>query len=137
MSDTFGEETPMIGTGTTQPETISLSDILLSAELIQQQETTDRATLNSILSLSIQSIKPKLVQWALLGFPYGYPIYEVTLVKPVVCSDGVQRDFMGYVEYLLGTTLLAHVSLLQPKFTDIEVRYALFGSTIKIVVIKP
>jgi hypothetical protein len=118
------------------PRTISLAEILAEAEVTKQKEQLDKALLDSILSVSVLDVKPKLIDWALKGYPNSYSIYEVTVVPPPLCSDGVQRNFMRYVEYLLQKTLYDHMMLLQPRFIDITLVYVIYENTIQIGVVK-
>ena len=116
--------------------TISIQDILGSVEVAQNQETQDKAKLEAIGVISFETLRASLLQWANRGFPNAYTIYEVPMVAPNVCSDGVSRSLPDYISFCSGKTIDEHVDVLRQRLIDIAVSYAYTGSVILIVVSK-
>ena len=116
------------------PPPISLSDIMNAIEVLQQKEAADKAALDVISTVSADSLRPKLVSWALAGFPNAYTLMEVTVNPPPQCSDGVVRDLTSYITFCSGKTIQEHVALLQEKLTDMTVSFANTGYAIVVVV---
>ena len=119
------------------PAPITMNDILSSVELIEQKETNDKATLESIGNITFDTLKAKLIQWAKQGFPSAYEIYQVSVTPPSVCSDGVTRDLADYITFCSGKSILEHVNVLQAKVTDMVISFANMGTYIAIVISKP
>ena len=118
------------------PPPMSLADILNSVEVIQQKETNDKATLESIGTTSAESLRPALITWATRGLPNAFPILEIAIQPPAQCSDGVSRSLTDYIVFCTGQTIESLVAQLQAKLTGMVVSFANFGSTIGIVVSK-
>lgn len=119
------------------PAPITLNDILSTVDLIEQKEAADKATLESIGTMTFETLKAKLVQWAKAGFPNAYEIYQVHILPPTVCSDGTIREITDYIQFCSGKTIHEHVSVLQAKVTDMVISFANMGSYIGIVISKP
>ena len=118
------------------PAPLRLEDILSSVELLRSKESADKSLLESIATISFDSLKPKLIQWAVSGFRNAYTIYEIPMVAPPLCSDGETRTLQDYVEFVSGKTIQAIVAELQARLADIVVSFAYTGSSILIVVSK-
>jgi hypothetical protein len=116
------------------PPPISLSDIMNAIEVLQQKEATDKAALDAISTASAESLRPKLVSWAIAGFPNASTLMEVMVSPPPQCSDGVVRDLTSYITFCSGKTIQEHVALLQEKLADMTVSFANTGYAIAIVV---
>jgi hypothetical protein len=133
-----GEPAPDISytgpTGPPPPQTISIQDILGSVEVVQNQESDDKAKLEAIGVISFDALRASLLQWATRGFPNAYTIYEVPMTAPSVCSDGVARNLPDYIVFCSGKTINEHVDVLQQRLVDIIVSFAYSGSAILIVV---
>ena len=140
MSDELTPEpvptTPGYVLETTPPPTISLQDILNAVEVSQTREAEDKVKLEAIGTISFETLRASLVQWAVRGFPNAYVVHEVSVASPSVCSDGVVRNLTDYVSFCSGKTITEHVAVLQERFTDIVVSFAYSGSAILIVVSK-
>jgi hypothetical protein len=121
-------------TGPAPLPTISIQDILGSAEVVQNQEAGDKAKLEAIGLISFETLRASLLQWATRGFPNAYTIYEVPMTAPSVCSDGVTRSLPDYIIFCSGKTINEHVDVLQQRLVDITVSYAYTGAVILIVV---
>jgi hypothetical protein len=137
----MSEEAPIetgqgMNTEPTPPPTISLSDITNAVEVVQVKETQDKATLESIGTLSFDSLKASLIQWAVAGYPNAYTVHEISVSPPGVCSDGVTRNLADYITFCSGKSIHEHVAVLQTRMPDISVSFAYTGSSIIIVVSK-
>lgn len=121
----------------TPPAPLSIADILASSELLEQKETADKATLDSIGMLTLDELRSRLVVWGRIGFPNAHGIHSVTITPPSVCSDGTTRSLDDYILFCSGKTLTEHVAVLQAKVaSDIQVGFANLGGSIAIVVTK-
>jgi hypothetical protein len=116
------------------PAPITIADILSSVEVLQQKEAADKTVLDAIGTASVESLRSKLVAWALAGFPNAYTLMEVTVNPPPQCSDGVVRDLTSYIMFCSGKTIQDHVALLQEKLVDMTVSFANVGYAIAVVV---
>jgi hypothetical protein len=116
------------------PPPITIADILGTVEVLQQKEAADKAVLDGIGTTSAESLRSKLVAWALAGFPNASTLMEVTVNPPSQCSDGVVRDLTDYITFCSGKTIQEHVALLQEKLADMTVSFANTGYAIAIVV---
>lgn len=126
-----------VPTGPTGPTNIiSLQDILSTVEVVQRQEAEDKAKLEGIGTISFETLKASLIQWANAGFPNAYEIHRVYIIPPSVCSDGVVRNLADYIVFCSGKTIHGHVDVLHQRTPDIEVSFANMGGYIGIVVSK-
>lgn len=123
-------------TGPQPPPVITLNDILNATEVITQKETADAAALNSIGSISFDTLKASLIRWAAAGFPNAYTIHDVAVSPPGTCSDGVTRSLSDYIPYVSGKTIQEHIAVLQERVLDFDVSFAYNGSSVLIVVSK-
>jgi hypothetical protein len=115
---------------------VAIEDLLNDVFVIQQKESSDKASLLGVSNLSAASLRPMLVSWAGQGFPNAYPILDLSIQPPAKCSDGVARSLADYIEFVSGKSLAEHVAVLQSRMTGIVVSYAWTGQTILIVVSK-
>jgi len=120
----------------TPPPPILLDDILSSMEVLRVTEAEHKSLLESIGTLSADSIRPRLIQWATSGFRNAYPIHEIYLSPPSVCSDGQTRSLQDYIQFVSGKTIQEHVAVLQARMPDIVVSFAYTGVSILVVVSK-
>lgn len=118
------------------PAPISISDILNDIVVLHQKEDNDKYTLDAIGTATHDSLRAKLVTWAMSGFPNAYPLMEVAVTPPTQCSDGVVRGLADYIVFCSGKTIQEHVALVQAKLVDIPVSFANMGYAITIVVSK-
>lgn len=125
-----------VSTGPAAPVVITLADILSATEIVRQKEAADKSALESIGSVTFDSLRTKLIQWATSGFPNAFTLMEVFVSPPAVCSDGVTRDLANYIIHCSGKTLAEHVAALQAKLPDIVVSFANTGASIAIVISK-
>jgi hypothetical protein len=117
--------------------TISLLDITTAIDVVRVTEQADKARLEAIGALTIDSLKASLIQWALLGYPNAHVIHSVVITPPALCSDGVSRTLGDYVLFCSGKMIHEHVQVLQARMIDITVSFANFGSSIGVTVSRP
>ena len=120
----------------TPPAPIYLDDILSSVQVLQQTEAEHRSVLESIGTLPYEYLKPALIQWATSGFRNAYPIHQIGITPPSLCSDGQARPLQEYIQFVSGRTIQEHVAVLQSRLPDMVVSFAYTGSVIVIVVSK-
>lgn len=119
------------------PAPITIDDLLNSVEVLQQKEAQDKIALESIGTISHETLKTKLLSWATAGFPNVYEITRVTISPPNQCSDGVTRNLADYIVFCSGKTINEHVAILAAKVTGMTISFANMGNFIAIVVSKP
>ena len=122
----------------TQPPlaVITLADILNATELVRQKEIADKSSLESIGNVTFDSLRSKLIQWGILGFPNAFTLMEISIIPPQTCSDGVVRGLADYIVFCSGKTINEHVDLLQQKLPDMIVSFANMSGNVAIVVSK-
>lgn len=118
----------------TPPPQITLADILAATDLLVQKESQDTSALESIGSISFDTLRTTLIQWAKAGFPNAYTIYVVAITPPETCSDGVKRGLADYLAFLTGKTMTELIAPLQARCPDFVLSYATTGPEILIVV---
>lgn len=118
------------------PVIIRLDDILNEVPILAQREAQDKATLEGIANQSFDSLKSKLIEWALQGFRNAFPLFEITINPPDCCSDGGHRTLTDYIQYCSGKTIHEHIVGLQDKMPDFVVSFSRTSQTIQIVVSK-
>jgi hypothetical protein len=137
LTDASGSIVSMDVSGTVlPPPTLTLADILAAQEVLAKREADDKATLEGIGTLSIETLRPKLIAWAVAGFPNNYSIQDLTIIPPEVCSDGVGRSLADYIVFCSGKTLAEHLIPLQATLPDITVSFTFTPPVISIVVLK-
>lgn len=129
-----GATGPIEATGPPPPPTITLTEILSEQQVLLQKELNDKATLESISQLSIETLRAKLIAWAVAGLPNAYEIHRVTITPPSACSDGVVRNLADYVVFCSGKTMAQHVAPLQITLPDIQVGFVSTPPVISVVV---
>ncbi len=135
---TVTEATPAPTQPVTEPTPpITIDDIINSVECIKVKENSDKATLESIGNTSFGNLKTQLIKWGVDGFTYAYPIIMITIEPPAICSDGVSRNLLDYIQYCSGKTIQEYVAIIQEKVRGIVVSYTRYSSHMAIVVSKP
>jgi hypothetical protein len=130
---------PLDISGTTfplPPPTLTLAEILAAQEVLAKREADDKAKLEAIGQISIDTLRPKLIAWAVAGFPNNYVIHDLTILPPATCSDGVGRSLADYIGFCSGKTLSQHIAPLQAVLPDITVAFTYTSPVISIVVVK-
>jgi len=118
------------------PPQITLADILAASEVVSQKEAQDKAMLESIGSISFETLRVTLIQWAKAGFPNASPLYSVAITPPETCSDGVKRTLSDYVTFVTGKTMAELIAPLQARCPEFVVSFATTGPEILIVISK-
>ena len=118
------------------PPTLTLADILAAQEVLVQREAADKAKLEAIGQISLETLRAKLIAWAVADFPNTYSVHDVTITPPSSCSDGVTRSLADYIVFCSGKSLSDHIAPLQAMLPDITVAYTSSPPVISIVVIK-
>ena len=120
----------------TPPPQITLADILAATEVISQKEAQDKALLESIATISFETLRTTLIQWAKGGFRNATPLYSVAITPPDTCSDGAKRSLADYVVFVTGKTMPELIAPLQERCVEFVVSFATTGPEILIVVSK-
>lgn len=118
------------------PPPLSIADLLSDQSVLEAKEQSDGQLFNAIGALTTDELKPTLLQWARIGFPNAFSVYQVSVQDPNLCSDGVSRGLADYIVFCSGKTIQDHVALLQEKLADIVVSFTYTGSMIHVVVSK-
>jgi hypothetical protein len=118
------------------PNVLSIDDLLADQSALLSKENGDRATVESIGTQSVFGLKPKLVEWALKGFPSAYPILELNVSPPSLCSDSVARNLYDYIQFLTSKTIEDHVAILQGNLQGMVVSFANMNGVTTLVVSK-
>ena len=123
-------------TGPPPLPTLTLVEILSDQQVLLQKEANDKATLEALGQISLETLRGKLVAWAVAGLPNNYVVHSTTMTPPAVCSDGVARNLADYILFCSGKSLTDHIAPLQAMLPDITIAYTWSPPVISIVVIK-
>jgi hypothetical protein len=118
----------------TPPAQITLADILAATEVIEQKEAQDKDALESIGTISFETLRTTLIQWAKAGFRNATPLHSVAISPPETCSDGVKRSLSDYVPFVSGKTMDELIAPLQARCPEFAISFATTGPEILIVV---
>jgi hypothetical protein len=110
--------------------------LLEERDQLLQKEAADRARVDTIESPDTTTLAAKLSEWAIKGFPGGFPIFSITLDPPTVCIDGIQRGLFDYVAYLAGMPIGDKMQRLTNKLKGMYVQCSYSGNTITFHVFK-
>ena len=108
----------------------TLEELLNEHTVMAAKEAADYTTLMTLFNQTIYQLKPQLINWASAGLPDGFPVGSVTITSPSVCSDGVSRDYLGYLQYIAKDTFPNLLLINQNRFTDIVFTYSFSNTTI-------
>lgn len=115
---------------------LSIDDLVNDNAMILVKEEQDKQSLLSIGVQSPQALRPTLLQWAKQGFPAAYPLLNISIHPPTLCSDGVARTLEEYIMFCSGKSLFEHVQTLQCKLTGMILGFTNMGSYLSVVVSK-
>lgn len=90
---------------------ITIEELLQTKEAALLLEEEDRTALRTVLTIDEAQLKKQLLLWVGAGFPNSYVLHTVQLTIPPVCSDGVSRDFLQYVSFLMPEFSISQVVL--------------------------
>jgi hypothetical protein len=99
----------------------SIDTLLTEQEKTLQKETTDRSTVNTIDNPDTTMLGNKLREWAFAGFPNVFPIFSIHIDPPTLCSDGVSRTFLQYIDYVCQEPVGDRIARLQSKLQGMEI----------------
>ena len=85
------------------PVIIRLYDILNEVPILAQREAQDKATLEGIANQSFDSLKSKLIEWALQGFRNAFPLFF-----PNIANTSSTTSHGGLLRALKYATWLVH-----------------------------
>jgi hypothetical protein len=93
---------PTAATGPVEPPNIAtLEELMSSHAVVVAKEAADRVALSGLVTPIRDQYRSQLFQWAGLGFPAIFIIQTFELTPPTYCSDGVSRDPVEYLNYLI------------------------------------
>jgi hypothetical protein len=118
------------------PHIATIEELLSSHAALVAQETVDRARLGALTSPTPEAYRPRLFAWAAAGFPPIFVVRTFNIAPPSVCSDGVTRDAVNYVWYLLGTEIGDIIANIQSLMPGISVSYSFDQNRLQIHVTK-
>jgi hypothetical protein len=117
---------------------VSLDELMSSHAVVLAKETSDRQRLSELTSPSREQYRPPLFQWAAMGFPHCFIIQSFDIAPPNICSDGVSRDPMAYLQYLFKpTTFDSVLDSIRSVMPGISVTFSFLGTSLRIHVSKP
>jgi hypothetical protein len=122
--------------GTAEPPRILLSDLMSQASVLQQQESTDTASLTALATPDVSDIRNKMTAWLASGMQGACNLVRVPITPPNVCSDGVSRNIYDYIVFLSGKSILEHMKAFQDLLPEFEVGYRCSRTEIVFCVIR-
>lgn len=125
---------PSAATGPTEPPNIiTLEELLQSYDVTLAKESIDRQSLNGLVNPQREQYRPQLFQWASGGFQPTFIVQSFEITPPNICSDGVTRDTMAYLQFLLTPTNLDGVlDAIRALMPGILVTFSFVGNTLRI-----
>lgn len=110
----------------------SIDELLTSLAAVVSKETSDRVLLAPLANPTPGAWRSQLFDWAAAGFPIVHIVQSFAIIPPTRCSDGVSRDPVGYINYLLGSDLDIVVPNIQSMMTGIAVAYSYADDKLRI-----
>jgi hypothetical protein len=114
------------------PMVVDISELLVSIGAIQVQEASDRTKLSVLLHETRDTLRPQMFEWASAGFTPIYIVQKFELNPPSICSDGIQRNTLSYIEYLLGKDMGQIIAAIQALCLGVIISYSVSGNTLNI-----
>jgi hypothetical protein len=130
---------PNAATGPVEPPNIATLDELMSSHaVVVAKEAVDRESLTRLITPTRDQYRSQLFQWAGLGFPAIFIIQTFELIPPTYCSDGISRNSVEYLNYLMiPTTLDSALETIRSLMPGILVTFSFLGNTMRLHVSKP
>ena len=100
-----------------------------------KKEELDGISLLNILSPNQSELRSKLYVWAGLGFPAAYTIYQYPIELPSVCSDGVTRQLMPYIDFCINASINDKIAELQMILIGIHIDLVISDPNIIIIAV--
>jgi hypothetical protein len=108
-----------------------------SHAVVLAKQEADKQALTGLTNPLREQYRPQLFQWAGIGFPSTFIVQSFEITPPNVCSDGVTRDTMAYLQFLLSPTTFDEVlDKIRTLMPGILVSFSFAGSTLRIHVSK-
>lgn len=125
---------PTAATGPVEPPSIAtLDELMQSHAVVIAKEAADKQSLSILVNPTREQYRPQLFQWAGLGFPAIFIVQTFEVTPPTYCSDGVARDAMNYLNYLLAPSSLDSVlETIRSLMPGISVSFSFLGNTLRI-----
>jgi hypothetical protein len=125
---------PTAATGPVEPPSIATLDELMSSHaVVVAKEAVDRQTLSGLVTPMRDQYRSQLFQWAGLGFPAIFVIQTFELTPPTYCSDGISRNSVEYLNYLIiPNTLDSVLDTIRSLMPGISVSFSFLGNTLMI-----
>jgi hypothetical protein len=114
------------------PMVVDISELLVSIGAIQVQEASDRTKLSVLLHETRDTLRPQMFEWASAGFTPIYIVQKFELNPPSICSDGIQRNTLSYIEYLLGKDMGQIIAAIQALCLGVTISYSILVNTLNI-----
>jgi hypothetical protein len=114
------------------PMVVDISELLVSIGAIQVQEASDRTKLSVLMHETRDTLRPQMFEWAAAGFTPIYIVQKFELNPPSICSDGIQRNTLSYIEYLLGKDMGQIIAAIQALCLGVTISYSVSGNTLNI-----
>ena len=129
---------PTAATGPVEPPNIAtLEEIMQSHAVVVAKEAADRLALSGLVTPMRDQYRSQLFQWGGLGFPAIFIIQTFEVIPPTYCSDGISRNSVEYVNYLIiPNTLDSVIQTINSLMPGISVSFSFLGNTLRIHVSK-
>ena len=119
------------------PQIVTLEELMQSHAVVLAKQEADKQALTGLTNPLREQYRPQLFQWAGIGFPSTFIVQSFEITPPNVCSDGVTRDTMAYLQFLLSPTTFDEVlDKIRTLMPGILVSFSFAGSTLRIHVSK-
>ena len=127
-------------TGPTEPDLssfpsqiVTLDELMSSHAVVVTKEQTDRQSLIGLITPLRDQYRPQLFKWASEGFPNAFVIQTFEITPPNLCSDGVMRDPIAYLQFLLTpTTFDSVLETIRTLMPGILVTFSFLGNILRI-----
>ena len=129
---------PNAFTGPVEPPSIAtLDELMQSHAVVMAKENSDRQSLTGLVTPTREQYRSQLFQWAGLGFPAIFVVQVFDVSPPTYCSDGISRDSLAYLNYLITpNTLDSVLETIRSLMPGILVTFSFLGNTLRIHVSK-
>ena len=108
-----------------------------SYDVTLAKEAVDRQSLSGLIHPMRDQYRPQLFQWASAAFPPAFVVQMFDITPPNICSDGVSRDSMAYLQFLLSPITFDEVlEKIRSLMSGIGVSFSFLGNTLRIHVSK-
>lgn len=108
---------------------MTMEELLQTTEALKSLEERDRNKIRSFLDVDQVALRARLLSWANLGFPDQYVLYTIQFSQHHTCSDGVSRDLLSYLPFLVPNfSIVDAVSQLEAKLPGMALSYSYTAS---------